>query len=303
MADGLECANRAVQEAEQAGDQRALALALDVLNSVLLLTGRLDEAIHRERVLKIYEELGDEVRVSITLNNLAAVAFFGSRWDQSAELLARCAEASTAAGDVAQAAVAQVNLAEIRINQGRLDEALELLAPARRTLQSYGQRNGTAVAELQLGRAIAFRGDVEEGLALVRSAAATFDENRLGIEAIDARARLAEILAFALRPSEAEEVLVEARELELHGMETPVSATLDRVELTLAASSGDLSVLTARLDGFLERATRLHASYETLVVLTLVERLGDLGRHPEVSTRARDLGVVSLPMLPDIEAA
>jgi class 3 adenylate cyclase/tetratricopeptide (TPR) repeat protein len=299
LREGLECAHLAVREAEQAGDKRALALALDVLNILLLRTRGPDEAIHMGRVLELYEELGDEVHVAAALNNLAAVAFFGSQWDEAAELVARCAEASMKAGDLAKAALAHVNLGELRINQGRLDEALALLGPARRTLVSYGYRVMTALAEMQLGRATAFTVDIEGGLTMERSAVATYDEIGSHLESLESRARLAEVLVFAGRFSEARLVLAEARELRRGIEETPLNALVDRVELTLAALSGDMPTVTAAIDGFLKQSESFDATYDALVVLALAERAGDTERGEEVRRLMSQLGVVSLPMLPD----
>ncbi len=189
LAEGLACARVAVAEAERAGDPRALALSLEVLNSCLLRTGHPGEATHMDRVLELYEELGDEIQVAIALSNIAAVAFFASQWERAAEYVARSAEASMTAGDLAGASMARVNLGELRVNQGRLDEAVAVLAPARRELESYGYRMMTAAATMQLGRANVFRGDLDTGLAMIRAAGETFDEIGSHIESLEARAR------------------------------------------------------------------------------------------------------------------
>ena len=153
LAEGLERANQAVREATRAGDKRALALALDSQNTLLVRTGRQDEAIHMGRALELYEELGDGVQVAEALNNLGNTAYFGLRWNEAADFWARSAEASKAVGDLAGTALAHVNGGDLRVNQGRLDEALALLGPARRTLESYGYRAATAWTEMCLGRA------------------------------------------------------------------------------------------------------------------------------------------------------
>ena len=150
LGEAFECARVAVAEAEGAGDARALALSLDVLNACLIRTGHPDQADHMDRVLALYEELGDEVQVAIALSNIAAVAFFASDWDKAAEYVVRSAEASTA-GDIGSAAMSRYNLGEMRVNQGRLEEAVALIAPARRELESFGYRMLTAAAEMQLG--------------------------------------------------------------------------------------------------------------------------------------------------------
>ena len=299
LAEALECAGRAADEAEQASDKRALALALHSMSVSLVRAGRAEEANHHAvRVLELYEELGDDVRVAVTLGNIASVAFFASRWDEAAHYLALSAEASTKVGDLAGAALAHGNLGELRTNQGRLDEAIELLSPARRTLESFGYPVMTAGTTMQLGRAQALRGDLDGGLTKIRAAAATFDQIGAHYESLEARARLAEVLAFGGRLTEARAALTHARQLERDLGETPLTALIERVELTLAGSAGGLSSVIAGLDQFLNLAEGLGAVYEVLVVLNLAERFGDRTHHTELTRLTRDLGVVSLPMLP-----
>ena len=298
LSQALDCARRAIPEAERSGDKHALALSLEVLNSCLTRTGHAEDATYMDRVLELYEELGDVVGVAVALGNIAGQAFFASQWDRAADYVARSAEASALAGDLARAAMSNANLGELRANQGRLDEAIALLVPARRVLQSYGYRMMSAMAAMQLGRAAAFSGDLDEGLAMVRSAGATFDEIGSHIESLEARARLAEILVFGGRFAQAGIALEEARELERGAGETLFAPLIERVELTLAAGSGDPSTVFTRLDAFLGRAEGLGTTYEILVVLALVELLGDDRVHTEVTRLSTGLGVVTLPMLP-----
>jgi class 3 adenylate cyclase/predicted ATPase len=300
LAQALACARLAVPAAECAGDMRALALSLEVLNSCLMRTGQAEHATHMDRVLALYEELGDEVQVAIALSNIAAQAFFASQWERAADFVERSAAASTKAGDLASAASANANLGELRTNQGRLDEAMALLVPAQRTLESYGYLLAAAMAGMQLGRARAFRGDVEGGLALVRAAASMCDEIDSHVESLEAWAHLAEVLVFAGQLAEARTALAEARALEAKVGETPFSVLLDRVELTLAAASDDRVSVTARVDSFLERAQGMGCAYDALVVLALVELLGDDGVRPQVTDLSKELGVVALPVVPGV---
>ncbi len=251
------------------------------------------------RVLELYEELGDGVQVAEALNSLGNTAYFGLRWNEAADFWARSAEASTAVGDLATTALAHVNGGDLRVNQGRLEEALALLGPARRTLESYGYRAATAWTEMCLGRATAFHGDLEGGVALERSALAHFDQIGAHMESLEACARLAEVLVFGRRLPEAEEALAQAHELERHVGQNPLVPLVERVELTLAAFSGDSRTLFANLDGFLDRAESLGATYEALVVLALAERLGSTDRHAEILGMMDELGIVTLPMLAD----
>jgi class 3 adenylate cyclase/tetratricopeptide (TPR) repeat protein len=299
LTEGLARANQAVLEASQANDKRALALALDLQNTLLVRTGRQAEAIHMSRALELYEELGDGVQVANALNNLGNTAFFGLRWNEAADFWARSAEASTAVGDLATTALARVNGGDLRVNQGRLREALDLLRPARRTLESFGYRAAIAWTEMCLGRATAFHGDLEGGIALEHSALAHFDEIGSHLESLEAYARLAEVLVFGRRFSEAQDALARAHQLERHVGHNPLRPLVERVELTLAASSGDSTKHFADLGGFLDRAETLGATYEALVVLVLAERLGASDRSAEIHRMMNELGIVTLPMLAD----
>jgi tetratricopeptide (TPR) repeat protein len=298
LGQGLDCARLAVAASERADDKRALALSLEVLNSCLMRTGRAEEATFMDRVVGLYEELRDDVQVAIALGTVAAQAFFAGEWDRAADYVERSASAATMAGDLPNAAFARANLGEMRTNQGRLDDAMALLVPAQRTLESYGYRIGAAGAGMQLGRVITFNGDVASGLILLRGAGSVFDEIKAHIESLEARARLAEVLVYTGRLDEARDVLAEARALEVEVGETHISPLLDRIELTLAASSGETAWVTSRVDDVVAGARAMGSVYDVLVVLSVLELLGDAGIRPEVARLSKELGVVRLPMLP-----
>jgi hypothetical protein len=149
---------------------------------------------------------------------------------------------------------------------------------------------------VQLGRAQAFLGDLDGGLAVMRAALATLDEIGSHYESLEACARLAEVLTFGDRHREAWDALTRAHRLERDVGETPLTALIERVELTLAASSGAAARPGLNPDGFLERAEGFGATYEGLVVLALAEQSGDDARHGDLVRLTRDLGVVRLPM-------
>ncbi|MGO9854064.1 MAG: adenylate/guanylate cyclase domain-containing protein [Acidimicrobiales bacterium] len=298
LAETMACAARAAHEAELAGEKGALALSLHARSVCLVRMGRAEEAHDMARVLELYEELGDDVKVAGTLGNIATVAFFASQWDVAAHYVGLSIEAFTKVGDLAGAALAQGNLGELRTNQGRLDEAVAILAPARRTLESFGYPVMSAGTAMQLGRARAFLGDLEGGLDMMHAALTTFDEIGSHFESLEARARLAEVLAFSGRFPEAGDQLAKARVLEREVGETPFTAVIERVTLALAASSGEEGAVVDALDDFLDLARRVGATYEELVVLVLMERLGHRTHREDAARLTRDLGVVRLPMFP-----
>jgi class 3 adenylate cyclase/tetratricopeptide (TPR) repeat protein len=298
MAEALECSTRAIGQAERAGNRKALALALSLHDICLIDAGRAAEAVYLPRALDMYESLGDQVHVAVTLNNLAAVEFYGSRWDGAADYLLRAIEASTMAGDPTDAAFSQINLSEVRVNQGRLEEAQALLTSARRVAESCGYRLLVAAASMELGRVRAFLGDIDAGVALLETSMAIFDDIHSAARSLEGRARLAEVLLFGGRNDAANQALVEAQELERKGQETPLSPLVARLQLTLAAMHGDPTDALALVAGCLDRARRLGVEYEVLVVLTIAGHLGARDGAEEAARLRRDLGVVRLPMLP-----
>ena len=283
--------------AERSGEHRALAAAMSVLDSCLVELGLTKEATHMKTALELYEELGDQLYVAITLGNLGGVLFFDSKWEQAADYFQRAVDASNKAGDLAGAAIAHVNLGELLVNQGRVEEAEALLTPAVRTLESFEYAVAAAGATLHLGRARAFLGRYDEGAELLRTAAQVLDESQTLVGSIEARARLAEIAVLRGEVDAAAASIEEARALERTLGETPFTALLDRVELTLAVASGDSPRAIAALDDALARARNVGAKYDLLLLLALAEHLGFADGAQERDELARELGVVDLVAL------
>jgi class 3 adenylate cyclase/tetratricopeptide (TPR) repeat protein len=294
--DALECAGRGAVEAEDAGEKKALALSLLMIGACRIKTGDVTKADYLERAFGLYEDLGDDINTANTLGFMAIEAYYAYRWDEAARYLAQAAETSSRAGDLAGAAMSHGNLGEIRTNQGRLDDAVALLVPARRTLESFGYRGVTAYATIQLGRALAFGDDLEDGLAMLQGGIGSLDDIGAHFEALEARAQLMETLVFAERFPEARAELAAIRHEERTLGQTPVTPVIERVELTIEALSGVREVPTSELESFLDHSRGLGAAYEELVVLALMERLGDHGHHDDLVRIAHALGVVRLPM-------
>ena len=132
---------------------------------------------------------------------------------------------------------------------------------------------------------------------MLRSAAKVLDESETLVGSIEARARLAEISVVAGEIEAAAASLQEARALERSLGETPFTALLDRVELTLAVASGDEPRAVAALDDALARARGVGAKYDLLLLLALAEHLGFADGAAERDELARELGVVDLVAL------
>jgi class 3 adenylate cyclase/tetratricopeptide (TPR) repeat protein len=297
LAEAVRLSESASDLAESVGEMRALAMALGVLDTSLVELGRGQQATHMDRVLDLYSGLGDQIHVAITLGNLGGIAYFEGRWDGASDYFRKSAMAANTAGDLATAAIAQTNNGEICVTQGRVAEAIAMLAPALRTLESFGFPVATGTAMLHLGRARSLTGELDEGVALIEKAAALFDKVNVPIASLEAFARLAEVLYVGGRTQAANEALARARELDGALGESPLSALVDRMGVTLEADR-DPDAARSLLGPARARAEELGASYDVLVLLRLEERLDPGSSSDAADELARQLGVVKLVALP-----
>jgi class 3 adenylate cyclase/tetratricopeptide (TPR) repeat protein len=162
--EALLVAERAVHEAEQAGELRALAQAYAVMDWAHIMVGHPERAVYGTRALALYEELGDLPAQAAITNNLGAQAYFDGRWDDAIGFYERSRAASLRAGNAVHAAIGALNLGEILVNQGRLDEAEPLLRGAARVLRA-SRHDAAQATDIQLGRALMERGRFNEAEA------------------------------------------------------------------------------------------------------------------------------------------
>jgi tetratricopeptide (TPR) repeat protein len=292
LREAVELCRAAIAEAQRIDESRTLAFAMDVLDVCLTQSGRADEATHGMRVVELYEQLGDQLRMAGALGNLGAVCYLRSKWTEAAEHYTRAAAAAARAGDDGTAATQQANLGELRLNQGRVDEAEGLLVPAVRTLAANEDVFMHAFALLQLGRARSLIGDVDDGLAMMHDAARTFTGTRVG--EIEALAAIAEVALVAGRDDEAAQAVARARGLVQRG-ETPFVVKLGRIDASRAFTSGDPAGARARAEDVIPRARAIGAAYDLLVLLTIC---GSPEQERERAELTRELGVVRLVALP-----
>ena len=76
----------AIHEAEESGDQAALAHACFVLDQVLSDLGQLDEPTNSRRAAAIYEKLGDERGKAAAYNEMGIAAYWHGRWEEAVSL-------------------------------------------------------------------------------------------------------------------------------------------------------------------------------------------------------------------------
>jgi class 3 adenylate cyclase/tetratricopeptide (TPR) repeat protein len=300
MDEAIELCHRAIGEAELAGEEAALANACYVLDWALVESGRPREAVHSQRALEIYGQLGEINRQAAVLNNMGGFAYRDGHWREAVELYRRGAEASLRAGDVADAAFGDCNIGEVLADRGLLDEAQPLLRRALRTWRGSGYDWGVAYATAILGRAATRAGRHDEAAELLADAVARFRDLRVLGDVDWVEALLAEAEAFAGRTRAA----LNRADLALAGLGEPgrLGALLHRVRGFAFAQLDDLSAAEDALEASLAQARSQAEEYEVAVTLDALKALSALTGRAEPPERAgeRDailarLDVVRLP--------
>jgi class 3 adenylate cyclase/tetratricopeptide (TPR) repeat protein len=305
MDEAISLCHRAIDEAQVAHEDAALAHACFVLDWALVESGRPSEAVHSARALEIYERLGQLDRQAAVLNNLGGFAYREGRWDQAVALYRRGADASIRAGDLANAAFGDCNVGEVLSNQGRLTEARKLLRRARRVWRGTGYDWGVAYATAQLGRIAVREGRRDEGRRELQDALATFRRLRVAGDAWWVEALLLEAAAYSGR---AVETLEKADRLLLkcgrsvHGGR--IVALLLRVRGFALAQLGRAEDADETLEASLAEGRLQDDLYDVAVALDAIDKLSGRitaslpERRHERDSLLKRLQVVSLPTPP-----
>lgn len=306
-ADAIRWCSRAIEEAERSGDRDALAHAYYVLDWAYAELGRFDEAIHSERALEIYGDLGDLAGQAAVYNNLGGFAYFQGRWDEALRLYERAREARERVGDPVNAAMATLNIGEILSDQARFDEAERCFHEALRVWRATAHQEGVAFATSFLGRAASRTGEFDEAMGLFGEARVLFAETGAKGEVIETDALIAECLALQGRFEEAFALASEAlSRAGGSGGQTQYAPLLRRIIGCSLVARGDLAAAVDSLGDALEIARARSAAFEvaqTLEVIAAADRL--CGREEEASRRAAEvegvysrLGVRRRPPIP-----
>ena len=204
---------QAVAEAESSGELDALARAYTKIDEAYQTLGRRDEAVHEERALEIYEELGDLAGITLLAINLGVQAYSDGRWDDAIAMYSKAQEVARRSGNIPAEAAAAVNLGEVLISRGRLDEAETVLREARRVLRGQKVIAFALFAETQLARLLMERG--EHQVAVTALTKIIDEAIRIGqpFFAVDASVHLADAHTRSGRPERALEAIDVAADL------------------------------------------------------------------------------------------
>ena len=300
--------DRAIEAAEAAGEQVALAEGLRVRFWAAMELGRLDGVSDAEQALAIYEELGDLAGQATSLNLLGMAAYWRGDWVAALEYYQRALAVDRRTGSPVNAVFEQYNIAEILIDQGRFDEGVEMMSEVAREWRSAGYRSGVASTSAMLARAAAAGGDFDRALQLLEEAVREFRAIGSQAEAVESEARMAECQLMAGDPRRAlgtvDTALAQARALGGVSAQLPL---LLRVRGAASARLGDLDAARTDLDRSLQAAEAREAGHEVALTMRMQGLVAEavqpgtgaglLARSDEVLHR---LGIVWTPDRPAI---
>jgi class 3 adenylate cyclase/tetratricopeptide (TPR) repeat protein len=304
--DAIRWCERAIAEAESAGDRSTFAHASYIWDWALVELGRFDEAIHSNVALRIYEELGDLTGQAVVLNNSGTFAYWQGRWDEALSLYERGRDARRRTGNEVTAAIGTSNIAEILSDQGRLKEAERLMREALRVWRAADYRAGIAFATSHLGRIASRSGNFEGALRLLEEARGRWDDLGGNTDVLETDAKIAECHLFAGNSETALELATEGlvRVKAAEGL-SAMGPLLLRVKGYALMQASRLDEAAQALEESLVDARERSAEYEIGLTLEAMSRLrGQFGQEPDAAMELEyrgifnRLGVRSTPEVP-----
>jgi predicted ATPase/class 3 adenylate cyclase len=270
----LEVGLLAVEDAEASGEMDALARAYTKIDEAYQILGQRDRAVHEERALEIFEELGDLSGILLLAINLGVQAYADGRWDDAIAMYSKAQEVARRSGNVAGEGAAAANLGEVLISRGQFDQAETLLQESRRVLRGQNVLGFALFAETQLGRLLMERGDLDGAVAALRRVIEEADRIGQDFFAVDASVHLADAVTRAGEPLEALAII--DRAAELAGEDAALyEVPLERLRAgALVAQEQPAEALT-HIDPALASAREQRLAYEEALLLVIKAETGD----------------------------
>ena len=277
---------QAVEEAEASGEMDALARAYTKIDEAYQFLGLRDQAVHEEKALEIFEELGDLSGILLLAINLGVQAYADGRWDEAITMYSKAQEVSRRSGNIAAEGAAAANLGEVLISRGQLAEAETVLQEARRVLRGQKVVGFALFAETQLARLMMERGENQTAADALKQ---VIDEaNRIGqpFFAVDAAVHLADALTRSGDPESALEVIDVAKDLA--GEDAALyEVPLERLRAGAFIAMGRSDEALHHVEPALASAREQRLAYEEALLLLLKAQTG-LG-HGDVFEEANRL--------------
>ena len=171
----LETAREALEMAELADEELALARAWRVMDYAYTMLGEPESAVYSIRALEVYRARGELEKEAVVSTNLGVLSYFSGDWAAALEYYERGRAVSVRVGNMVQAATAATNIGEVLVNQGRYEDAEKPLQEARRIGRASGFSDGVAFTDLVLGRMYGIRGSLSQSENALRDSITAYE--------------------------------------------------------------------------------------------------------------------------------
>ncbi|MFK8910556.1 BTAD domain-containing putative transcriptional regulator [Streptomyces sp. YS-3] len=186
------------------GDASAEARARLALSTVLLVSGRFEQADEEARVSALLaREAGDPMPAGAAPTDRGIIAFYQNRHADGERFLQEAIENYRADGNRPGEASALCNLSRIHVNMGRTASAVELAQRGLDIFSEMGLALRCANGRFALGIALTRAGRLDEALSQLGQALEVFQENRHRLWEGTTHFRIAEAHFAARRPARA----------------------------------------------------------------------------------------------------
>jgi tetratricopeptide (TPR) repeat protein len=187
--EALRWAERALNEAQAAGDAEALGEVYNVMGLAYGTLGKEGAQTFFQRSLEAYERSGNLIRQAGLLGNLGVAFQAEGRWAEALSFYERGRTESLKLGNTINAALVDINIAEILIDRGEVDDAERLLLQTLPLWRAAHYRFFLAACVSLQGRASLRAGRFEQALRYLGEAKTNFASIKADeeIPAIDAR--------------------------------------------------------------------------------------------------------------------
>ncbi|GAA0601259.1 AfsR/SARP family transcriptional regulator [Streptomyces crystallinus] len=188
--------------AHEGGDASAEARARLALSTVLLVSGRFEQADEEARVSSLLaKEAGDPMPAGAAPTDRGIIAFYQNRHADGERFLQEAIDNYRADGNLPGEASALCNLARIHVNMGRTASAVELAQRGLDIFSEMGLSLRCANARFALGIALTRAGRLDEALSQLGQALQVFQDNRQRLWEGTTHFRIAEAHFAARRPA------------------------------------------------------------------------------------------------------
>ena len=302
-AEALRNAREAVEQAEEANSNAALARAYGVMAWAHLM---MDEPGAEQLwldALDLYERMDDLGGQGYMNNNLGGLAYFEGRWHEALEYYERSRDLAERMGNAVDVGVAEGNIGEVLVKQHKFDEAEPQLQRAVRVARATGDAFTVVFANLQLARILIERRRLSEAEVLLTQSR----EEALALDmkgpAYEAAIYLAD-LKTRIDEADAALELLQLAAAQAEEEASIFAPTADRVRALALASIGKKSEAVEVAGAALDVARARSLDYEVaMLLLCKADLIEDEDADAAASLRAEGEAIINRLDIRPLEVA